>query len=165
MALHADRSARFRTTAPGGCPQTTPSTTHALPTPRCTPASSVSDTAAFACSCRRYGVSSYLCNNADENGDDGLCSECYFSNADVEWLAENYPHLLADDADESADDSQPQRRSRHATVNAGSNSATSRTATGHHHLILALQQVALNLATLRGCRLKGITISLEPLPQ
>ena len=74
-----------------------------------------------------------LCGDViDENGGDGLCSECYFSNADVEWLAENYPHLLDDDADESADDSQPQRRSRYATVNAGSNSATSRTATGHH---------------------------------
>jgi hypothetical protein len=36
---------------------------------------------------------------------------------------------------------------------------------GEQYLILALQQVALNLATLRGCRLKGITISLEPLPQ
>ena len=36
---------------------------------------------------------------------------------------------------------------------------------GEQYLILALRQVALNLATLRGCRLKGITISLEPLPQ
>lgn len=78
-----------------------------------------------------------LCGDViDENGGDGLCSECYFSNADVEWLAENYPHLLADDADESADSS-PRRnphplRSRHATTTCGSNSATSRTATGHH---------------------------------
>ncbi|HRW66062.1 MAG TPA: hypothetical protein P5032_09995 [Candidatus Competibacter sp.] len=50
-----------------------------------------------------------LCGDViDENGGDGLCSECYFSNADVEWLAEHYPHLLADDAEESAD-SNPRR--------------------------------------------------------
>lgn len=36
---------------------------------------------------------------------------------------------------------------------------------GEQYLILALQQVALNLATLRGCKLKGIAISLEPLPR
>ena len=69
----------------------------------------------------------------DENGGDGLCAECYFDNADSEWLAEHYPWLL-DDAEESADDSQPQRRSRHATTTCGSNSATSRTATGHHQV-------------------------------
>lgn len=78
-----------------------------------------------------------LCGEpVDENGGDGLCCECYFNNADSDWLAEHYPHLLADDADESADSS-PRRnshplRSRHATTTCGSNSATSRTATGHH---------------------------------
>lgn len=51
-----------------------------------------------------------LCGDViDANGGDGLCSECYFSNADVEWLAEHYPHLLADDADDSADDPKPRR--------------------------------------------------------
>ena len=31
-----------------------------------------------------------LCGDViDANGGDGLCSECYFSNADVEWLAEH----------------------------------------------------------------------------
>ena len=74
-----------------------------------------------------------LCGDViDAGGGDGLCESCYFVHADPEWIREHYPHLLADDADESADDSQPQRRSHHATVNAGSNSATSRTATGHH---------------------------------
>lgn len=34
---------------------------------------------------------------------------------------------------------------------------------GEQYLISTLQLVALNIATLRNCRLKGITLNLEPL--
>lgn len=60
--------------------------------------------AEFEC-CRLCGES------IDENGGDGLCCECFFNNADREWLAEYYPHLVADD-DSDTDDEQPRKRPR-----------------------------------------------------
>ncbi len=45
------------------------------------------------------------------DGGDGLCCECYFGNADSEWIREHYPHLLF----ESADDHKPRKRLPNAT--------------------------------------------------